>query len=81
MKDYKNRNSTLYVRQRKRWRLGPVLAVLALIAIGILVAMSQLQTEPAREGRAEQAPSENNNAIPLALPPPRPSEPQPAEAQ
>lgn len=81
MKDYKNRNSTLYVRERKRWRLGPVLAVLALIAIGILVAMSQLQTERAREGRAEQAPAENNNAIPLALPPPRPSEPQRAEAQ
>jgi len=81
MKDYKNRNSTLYLRQRKRWRLGPVLGILVLIALGIMFAIWQSQPDRVSEGRAEQAASEDSTAIPLPLPPASPGEPRADDEQ
>ena len=76
MKDYKNRNSTLYLRERKRLRLGPVLGILVLVALGIIFAIWQLQPDSVDEGPTEQTSSDDSTAIPLPLPPASPIQAQ-----
>jgi hypothetical protein len=81
MKDYKNRNSTLYLRERKRLRLGPVLGILVLVVLGIVFAIWQLQPDSVDEGPTKQASSEASTAIPLQLPPASPIQAQDDDRQ